>query len=499
QNENFSLQQHRLVLFGSLIAIVIGYLSVFAAYLSGRDYLTLSEIVISGLAELLIWGGVYYFVTLYPEHRLARLAVLSAMTITLCIYNGFVLVSQEAYVNLYILIVGAIIYGNVFLTALCTLIVIIAHTILVAFIPGLGPETNWVSTMMVRYIDFILIGTVAVLVTKFTHNVAQKAIKGQEVAEAQTEHIKKVSVGITEKSQLLAQNSEKLLNSATEGGHAAEQVYVSIESLSQVTDEVVFFTNQTANLIDQMSQSLAAAGNNVEQVTQQSARFRDIVKNGLSVMEKQAEFVLHNNEVQISVQREVESLRNKTELIQSIVTLIKGIADQTNLLALNAAIEAARAGEAGRGFAVVAEEVRKLAEGSGQAAQSITQLINEITNGMISTFAEIEKANNIQNRQGEAVKETQQMFLGIEQGAVQIDNAIQELSAAIQQILAFADEVAGQINNISSGTEKSSSDLAEIGKQTEMQLASSRILTDLAAQFAKAAVDLNILLSQSTT
>ena len=49
---------------------------------------------------------------------------------------------------------------------------------------------------------------------------------------------------------------------------------------------------------------------------------------------------------------------------------------------------------------------------------------------MASTVEEIDKATQIQNQQVEAVEDTQRMFIGIEQGAVQIDNAIQELSAA---------------------------------------------------------------------
>ena len=72
---------------------------------------------------------------------------------------------------------------------------------------------------------------------------------------------------------------------------------------------------------------------------------------------------------------------NKTSLeIATITSMIHGIAEQTTLLALNAAIEAARAGEQGKGFAVVAAETGKLAEQSKQAAQLITDRIDQMNN-----------------------------------------------------------------------------------------------------------------------
>ncbi len=76
--------------------------------------------------------------------------------------------------------------------------------------------------------------------------------------------------------------------------------------------------------------------------------------------------------------RELGTLARASDRISGVVDTIREIAEQTNLLALNAAIEASRAGEHGRGFAVVAEEVRKLADSSGEAADQVREMVEAV-------------------------------------------------------------------------------------------------------------------------
>lgn len=64
-------------------------------------------------------------------------------------------------------------------------------------------------------------------------------------------------------------------------------------------------------------------------------------------------------------------LKHSTDAIESMTSMIDGLARSVNMLALNAAVEAVRAGEAGKGFGIVATEVRALARQTRSAAEEI--------------------------------------------------------------------------------------------------------------------------------
>lgn len=117
---------------------------------------------------------------------------------------------------------------------------------------------------------------------------------------------------------------------------------------------------------------------------------------------------------------EVDDLMVQTKMtndsamkIQNAVDVITEIAGRTNLLSLNASIEAARAGEAGKGFAVVAEEIRNLSEGSNEAANQISTVINELidnSNANVDKMKVVEE--RVENQQSQ-LKDTQEYFTGL--------------------------------------------------------------------------------------
>jgi len=95
-----------------------------------------------------------------------------------------------------------------------------------------------------------------------------------------------------------------------------------------------------------------------------------------------------------NVEDDIQTLQERMEEIDEVVTVIQDIAEQTNLLALNASIEAARAGEAGEGFAVVADEIKTPAEETQEQAVDIEEMASRVKSDTKQTVESIDQAND---------------------------------------------------------------------------------------------------------
>jgi len=126
-----------------------------------------------------------------------------------------------------------------------------------------------------------------------------------------------------------------------------------------------------------------------------------------------------------------QNAENRVGETEQVVGFIRSIASQTNLLGLNAAIEAARVGEQGRGFSVVAEEIRKLALDSGNSIKSIALALSQLK----------DESGELSSKS----IELQAMIKGISEAAINVADVAQQVSNAVQQMNAVADNLFKEI------------------------------------------------------
>jgi methyl-accepting chemotaxis protein len=145
-------------------------------------------------------------------------------------------------------------------------------------------------------------------------------------------------------------------------------------------------------------QEVSAASQEIRGVTEelssQSLKTRDVVVDVCRSLNHTDDVMNDLAKNHGTMEERINGLIAQASKIGEINELIQEIVTQTSLLALNAAIEAAHAGEHGRGFSIVAQEIRKLAEQSGQAVKRSTSIVQNIESGIRQVVSSVDNEKN---------------------------------------------------------------------------------------------------------
>ncbi|MGE6579261.1 methyl-accepting chemotaxis protein [Paenibacillus xylanexedens] len=296
------------------------------------------------------------------------------------------------------------------------------------------------------------------------------------------------SVSMT--SEQVAASSEELLASAEQNTQASEQISETVEELAVGTSDQVDIVKRSSQAMNEMalgSEQIAELAQSVSvsavDAANQSSEGNNIIQQAVEQMGSVRNSIASLTEL-------VTGLGERSAEIGTITEVINNIARQTNLLALNAAIEAARAGEHGRGFAVVAGEVRKLAEESSTSAQRITDLVQLIQKDTDHAVQAV-KVNSSETEAGiEMVTAAGQAFEQISDAVNKVAGEIQEVSAGSEEMSASTTEVVGYVSQISNIAGEAAGGVHNVSAATQQQLASMEEIASSAGSLSKMAEEL---------
>ncbi|WP_406675984.1 methyl-accepting chemotaxis protein [Roseobacter weihaiensis] len=254
--------------------------------------------------------------------------------------------------------------------------------------------------------------------------VALKSLSGgdltNEIAEKFPDDYEKLREDFNDAITSLREAVSAVVHNADSIRNETKEITSAADDLSRRTEKQAATLEETAAALDELTSSVRSAAEGADEASRISAEAQANAEQGGDIA-KQAVLAM-------------DGIKNSSQEISKITSVIDDIAFQTNLLALNAGVEAARAGEAGRGFAVVATEVRALAQRSSDAAREINGLISSSGEQVNQGVELVDKTGTALSAIVTSVSEISKRVAGIAASAREQSVGLNEINSAVNDL-----------------------------------------------------------------
>lgn len=218
----------------------------------------------------------------------------------------------------------------------------------------------------------------------------------------------------------------------------AHQVNQETHTVTDVTESLKMHIHEQADSLNTTSNTIQTTASQVAANLKSTQEAADIADGQKGLLDNANSSMQHTQDAMLGI-------KEASEQISNITSIINGIAFQTNLLALNAAVEAARAGEHGRGFAVVAGEVRALAGKSGDAAKEISTLVEKTAQAVEHGVSRVDEVNAYLQQITEQTDKMLDVVTDISHSSNEQTASIHNVTQAIAHIDSISQQNAAQI------------------------------------------------------
>lgn len=379
----------------------------------------------------------------------------------------------------------AILRYTLIAVAICAVIAIVVGSVLAS---GISKAIRKVNRVLKKTSDGDLTGQIS-MKRKDEFNVLSSSITNM-IGSMKDLILKMTNVSghVSDSAVQVGTNSEVLLEVTKDITEAVDYINSGISQQAQDTESCLEQMNGLAEKINVVHE-------NTDEISEIAQEAQGAIENGMVIVANLGEKVQGTTEVTETIIREIRELNKESIAINSIIGTINEIAEQTNLLSLNASIEAARAGEAGRGFAVVSEEIRKLAEQSGNAGNQIGEIINHIQERLATTIETAGLAGESVAFQTEALNNTVDVFKNISQQVSKLAEDVEKITQSVGGIEQAKEDTMNAIESISTTSNQTESASEELARSTEKQLQAVEVLNDAVKRLQMDAEDLDTSVS----